>query len=165
VEVSFWKRIAPKLAVAVGEVVFTLLDGRREMVWLALLLVVVGAAVDVVVGVSVVLGGGAGEYVDGAGAGAAALEESWVPDPASELPLSKTTTLAVPPEGIVTTQKAAPPAPSAWSALVTPPMPLTEGSMEHGVPLQPDPAHTIFRPKFGITWEKSSMYFGFHPIL
>jgi hypothetical protein len=73
------------LGVAVGEVVFTLLDGRREMVWLALLLLVVeGAVVDVVVGLSVVLGGGVGVYVGGAGGGAAALEESWLPDPASE---------------------------------------------------------------------------------
>lgn len=68
-----------------GEVVFTLLDGRREMVWLALLLLVVeGAVVDVVVGLSVVLGVGVGVYVGGAGGGAAALEESWLPDPASE---------------------------------------------------------------------------------
>ena len=28
---SFWKRIAPRFGVGVGDVVFTELDGRREM--------------------------------------------------------------------------------------------------------------------------------------
>jgi hypothetical protein len=72
VELPFWKRIAPRLAVAVGEVVFTVLDGRREMVWLALL-VVAAAWVEVELGGGggVVLGAGA-EVDDGA---AAALEE------------------------------------------------------------------------------------------
>lgn len=149
------------MGVAVGEVVLTVLDGRSETVWLALLLVV-GSAVDDVVGAAVELVGGA---ADGDGAAGGGLEASWVPDPTSELPLSKTTTLAVPPAGMVTTQKDAPPAPTAWSALVTPPMPFTEGSMEQGVPLQPDPAHSIFTPKFGFMCEKSSIYFGFHPIL
>jgi hypothetical protein len=61
VELPFWKRIAPRLGVAVGEVVFTVLDGRREMVWLALL-VVAAASVEVE------LGGGGGGVVLGAGA-------------------------------------------------------------------------------------------------
>jgi hypothetical protein len=146
VEVSFWKRIAPKLGVAVGEVVFTSLD-EREVVWLALLLVVASVDVVLVAAVLLVVAAGAVDEV----VAAAALEESCVPEPASELPLSKTTMLAFPPGGMVTTQKAAPPAPTAWSALVTPPMPLVEGSMEHGVPLQPDPAHSIFTPKLGLT--------------
>ena len=66
--------------------------------------------------------------------------------PPLELPESKTTTFAVTPLGTVTTQKFAPPAPDAWSELVTPPMPLTAGSMAQGRPLQPEPEHSILTP-------------------
>jgi hypothetical protein len=69
--------------------------------------------------------------------------------PLSALPAGKTTTLAVEPFGTVTTQKLEPPAPDAWSLLVTPPTPLTVGSMEQGSPLQPPPLHSILTPKVG----------------
>jgi len=148
VEFSFWKRMAPRLGVAVGDVVFTVLDGSSEMVWLALL-VVDWAVVDD--GAGVVLEGGA---ADDEGGAAAELEGAATSDPVLEPPTGKTTTLAFPPAGIVTTQKEAPPAPTAWSALVTPPTPTFDGSMEHGVPSQPPPSHTIDTPKFGVTLAK-----------
>jgi hypothetical protein len=151
-EVSFWKRIAPRLAVA--EAVVTVLDGRTDMVWLAL--VVVDSAVGVELGAGVVLGA-ADE--GGAGAGEAPFA------PALESPAGKTTTLALPPAGMVTTQKEAPPAPTACSALVTPPTPFTEGSMEQGVPTHPLPMHAILIPKFGVMLENEPVYSGFQPIL
>lgn len=111
---------------------------------------------------------GVGEGVgfgDGEGFGAGALD-SGAPDPSSDAPGWKMTMLAVVPLGIVTTQKLAPPAPEAWSELVTPPTPSTDGSMEHGVPLQPGPEHTILIPKVGVVWAKDEpVYSGFHPIL
>lgn len=104
---------------------------------------------DVVDVVRVGVGVGVGVVdVEGATEELAAFED----DPAEpelpplELPDSKTTTFAVTPLGMVTTQKLAPPAPVAWSELVTPPMPLTAGSMEQGKPLQPGPEHSILRP-------------------
>jgi hypothetical protein len=145
VEFSFWKSIAPKSGVAEVDVVLTVLDGSSETVWLALLLVE-GAALDF--GAGVVLEGAADDEEGGAALEATAAAAS---DPALEPPFGNTTTLALPPAGMVTTQNEAPPAPTAWSALVTPPIPTTDGSMEHGVPSQPSPSHTIETPKLGIT--------------
>lgn len=68
------------------------------------------------------------------------VEEASAEDEADE-PTGNTTTLAELPLGMVTTQKLAPPAPEASSELVTPPIPSVEGSIEHGRPLQPEPAH------------------------
>ena len=51
---------------------------------------------------------------------------------------------AEPPDGTVTTQKAASPAPTAASGLLTD-RPF-RGSMLHGRPLQPPPGHSILRP-------------------
>jgi hypothetical protein len=82
-------------------------------------LLVVGAAEDDVVGGGVVLGAGA--EVEGAGVAEYLLEAPGDPEPASEFPAAKMTMFAVPPAGMVTTQKFAPPAPEAESALVTPP--------------------------------------------
>lgn len=63
------------------------------------------------------------------------------------LPASKTTMFAFLPLGTVTTQKAAPPAPSALSAEVTSFKALTEGSILQGRPLQPAPSsHVISTP-------------------
>jgi hypothetical protein len=82
-------------------------------------LLVVGAAEDDVVGGGVVLEAGA--EVEGAGVAEYLLEAPGDPEPASEFPAAKMTMFAVPPAGMVTTQKFAPPAPEAESALVTPP--------------------------------------------
>jgi hypothetical protein len=57
--------------------------------------------------------------------------------PVSLLPASKTTMFAVWPLGTVTTQNAAPPAPSELSAEVTWFKASTEGSILQGRPLQP----------------------------
>ena len=85
------------------------------------------------------------------------------PELAAESPAGNTTMFAVKPLGTVTTQKLAPPAPEAWSALVTPPTPLTEGSMVHGRPLQPAPEHSILRPKLGgVLLRGEFMKIGFH---
>ncbi len=94
-----------------ADVVFTVLDGRSEMVWLDLVEVVGAGVVDVELGGAVVLSGGAFDVDVVVGAGAA-LEEPLDPDPALELPASKTTMFAVSPWGMVTTQKEAPPAPT-----------------------------------------------------
>jgi len=111
-EVSFWKRMCGALsAVGVADVVLTVLDGRSEMVWLDLLEVVGAAEEEVEVGGWLVVFG-AGAEVD-VEVGAAALEEPAVPEPALALPASKMTMLAVSPSGMVTTQKEAPPAPTA----------------------------------------------------
>jgi len=111
VEVTFSKRMCGELsAVGAADVVFTVLDGKREIVWLNELVVVGAAVVDVEVGAGVVLLTGAGAEVEvEVGAG---LEEPLDPEPALELPASKTTMLAVSPSGMVTTQKDAPPAPT-----------------------------------------------------
>ncbi len=85
-----------------------------------------------------------------------------LPDPP---PASKTTMLAVSPDGTVTTQKLAPPAPAAESELVTPPIPSTEGSIEQGSPLQPEPEHTTLTPKVGWTVASpEAVQIGFHAI-
>lgn len=100
----------------------------------------------------------------GVGVGVGEALEDLAPEPL-ELPAGKTTTFAVSPLGMVTTQKFAPPAPEAWSALVTPPTPLLEGSMLHGVPLQPEPEQTILTPKLGgVLARCESMKIGFQPI-
>lgn len=77
--------------------------------------------------------------------------EPLVPEP----PASKTTTLAVDPFGMVTTQNSAPPAPSADSELVTSFTALVEGSMEHGRPSHPSPSQIISTPQVGSVLEKS----------
>jgi hypothetical protein len=110
---------------------------------------------------------------DGVGVGVGvgeALEEAAFEEDAGfelpELPISKTTISAVNPEGTVTTQKLAPPAPLAWSALVTPPIPSVDGSIEHGRPLQPEPEHSILIPKLGMVFDKElPVQIGFQPIL
>ena len=66
-----------------------------------------------------------------------------------ELLPSKTTKLALPPFGTVTTQKLAPPTP------MVPPLDISltlcfEGSMAQGRPLQPPPSQTISTPHVGI---------------
>ena len=66
----------------------------------------------------------------------------------------KTTIFAVEPEGTVTTQKLAPPAPAAAVELVTPPIPSVEGSIEQGSPLQPVPEQVTLIPHDGFTVEK-----------
>ena len=163
-------------AVGYAEVVLTVLDGNSEIVMLGfveLVAEVVEATTELEVGLFVVdVEVGLGDDVV---VGAAAvdvdeeelvvLEDPDAPDPELEFPASKTTTLAVSPSGTVTTQKLAPPAPVDWSELVTPPTPLTDGSMEQGVPLQPDPEHTILMPKVGGVLESEQpVQIGFHPI-
>lgn len=76
-------------------------------------------------------------------------EELGVESPAPLPPASKTTMFAFWPLGTVTTQKEAPPAPSALSKEVTPFKPL-EGSILQGRPLQPAPSsQVISTPKEG----------------
>lgn len=137
-----------------------MLDGRREMVKLDLLDVVGAVEEDVVGGAELVVGGAED---DGAGA---ALDEPLVPEPALESPVLKTTMLAVWPFGMVTTQNWEPPAPLDLSALVTPPIPSLDGSMEQGVPLQPEPAQTILIPNVGgVPAREEPCQIGFHAIL
>lgn len=135
----------------------------------------VGVGVEEVVGVGVGVGLGLGVGVGvgvGVGISLAAtlcfegLDEPDEPEPPEELPALKTTMLAVWPLGTVTTQKLAPPAPEAWSELVTPPTPLTVGSMEHGVPLHPEPEQTTLIPNVGGVPERlHPVQIGFQPIL
>lgn len=87
------------------------------------------------------------EEVDGVGSSEVEeLDGAELADPV-ESPALKTTILAVMPFGTVATQKSAPPAPAAASELVTSFIPLTEGSIEQGRPLQPSPSHSIFSPQ------------------
>jgi hypothetical protein len=114
----------------------------------------VGEDVGVGVGLELVVGVGVGDGLDAAvldvvGLGAAELEDPEPLDPST----LKVMILAVEPDGTVTTQKSAPPAPVASSALVTTPTPL-EGSIEHGRPLHPPPSHSIFTPKVGTVVER-----------
>lgn len=109
--------------------------------------VVVGAELEVDVGVGVGVGVGVALLV--VELGAAALDEPELPEEPSVL---KVMILAFDPDGTVTTQKSAPPAPVAASKLDTRPTPL-EGSIEHGRPLHPPPSHSIFTPKVGVTLE------------
>lgn len=147
-----------------------MLDGRREIERDEDFELVVGVelVVELVVGAAllVVDGGGGGVVEEVVDVGSAALEDPFVPEPAFEFPTSKTTMFAVWPLGIVTTQKEDPPAPTAWSALVTPPIPFTEGSIEHGVPLQPSPAQVILMPKVGGVLARGELWkMGFQPSL
>jgi len=78
--------------------------------------------------------------------------------PPPEFPASKRTMFAVDPEGTVTTQKSAPPAPEADSELVTTLSPFV-GSILQGSPLHATPsAQVISIPKFGSVFERS------HPV-
>jgi hypothetical protein len=86
--------------------------------------------------------------------------------PELDPPTSKTTTFAVTPDGTVTTQKLAPPAPAAAVELVTPPIPSIDGSIEQGSPLHPEPEHSIFTPKVGvIVLRPDAVQMGFHAAL
>jgi hypothetical protein len=119
---------------------------------------VVGAAAEVDEGAAAVV-------EDDAALFAAALPASLAAEPASGDPAGNTTMLAFTPEGTVTTQKLAPPAPLAWSALETPPTPALEGSMEQGRPLQPSPSHSMLMPNVGVVPESEEpVNIGFHPI-
>ncbi len=76
-----------------------------------------------------------------------------------------TTMLAVPPLGTVTTQKLAPPAPLAPSALVTLKSLTLDAPISHGRPLQPPPGHSTRRPKVGFVLARpDDVYTGFQPI-
>jgi hypothetical protein len=104
---------------------------------------------------------GLAEEVGGAGA-----EE----DDDAGLPLEpsvlKTTMLAEPPLGTVTTQKLALPTPMAESGLSRPLTPPLDGSMLHGRPLQPPAGHSMRRPKVGVVWASGApINMGFHAIL
>jgi hypothetical protein len=167
-------------AVGYGEVVLVVLVGRREMVGLNLLEDAAAEAPEedaesaVLLGVGVGVGVGVGE-ADGEGVGVALSLEESLEEPAAAALLAalatepsvlKTTMLAVEPLGIVTTQKLAPPAPDAWLALVTPPMPSVDGLMEHGVPLHPPPSHSILTPNVGLVpAREDAVQIGFHPTL
>jgi hypothetical protein len=94
---------------------------------------------DVVVGAAVVVGVVEVEVLDELLVDLLLLVEL----PVSLLPASKTTMLALWPLGTVTTQNAAPPAPSELSAEVTSFKALTEGSILHGRPLQPAPSSQV----------------------
>lgn len=169
------KKMCGELPVDVGDVVLIEIDGRSEIVLdqaadvedeeeetsvelsASELLEVEGLddedEVELGVGVGVGVGLGVGLGVDDA---AALLEE--LEDPESDDPSTlNVTMLAVLPDGTVTTQKSAPPAPVAESELDTTPTPL-EGSIEHGSPLQPPPGHSILMPKVGGLFESS------HPV-
>jgi hypothetical protein len=65
-------------------------------------------------------------------------------------PLLKTTMLAVLPCGTVTTQNAAPPAPSVLAPVISL-TPLVSGSISQGRPLQPPSGHSILAPQLGIS--------------
>lgn len=100
---------------------------------------------------------GVGEALELVDATALELGEAELDDPPEllEPPAWKTTTLAVTPSGIVTTQKFPPPAPVADSSLVTSFTLLLAGSMLHGRPLQPSPSHSMLTPQDGSVLEKS----------
>lgn len=153
-EVLFcWKRTWGRSeAVELGSLVLMEVVGRPVVE--AVVVTVVLLAPEVVVGVEPVVGVVGDWAAVDAGVAAAEVPDSESlgegdPEPALESPTGKTTTLAVNPAGIVTTQKLAPPAPEAPSGLVTPPTPSTEGSIEQGRPLHPEPEHSIFTPKVG----------------
>jgi hypothetical protein len=101
-------------------------------------------------GVGVGVGVGVGDGVDDSDLDPE-LEE---PDPVEPSVLN-TTMLAEPPLGTVTTQKLAPPTPSAETGLVTPLIPSVDGSIEHGRPLHPPPGHSILTPYDGLTFTQS----------
>jgi hypothetical protein len=68
--------------------------------------------------------------------------------------VSKTTMLALAPEGTVTTQPVAPPAPVKTSGASISFTPMVEGSIRQGRPLQPLPSQRISIPNSGLTSRK-----------
>ena len=87
------------------------------------------------------------------GADAEAEDPPPPPLPAPESGPWKTTKLALTPCGTVTTQKAAPPAPSVFAPTISF-TPLVPGSIAQGRPLQPSPSHTISTPQDGMVLRK-----------
>jgi hypothetical protein len=171
VEFNSWNKMWGEFSgVADGDVVLAL-DGKREIVGEFNMLeleneldvVVLDMELEVDAGEELDLGVGVGVGV-GVGEG---LEEAALDEPeAEESPAGNRTTVADWPSGIVTTQKFAPPAPDASSGLVTPPIPFTEGSMEQGRPLQPEPEHSTLRPNDGrVPLSELPVKIGFQPIL
>ena len=114
--------------------------------------VVVGVGVAVGVGVDVGVGDGDGEGEElGVSLGCLLSCSGGPPDP-DPLPFSppsKTTKLAVAPLGTVTTQNAAPPAPSELQPSIWFTWCL-EGSIAQGKPLHSPPSQTTFTPHVGI---------------
>jgi hypothetical protein len=98
--------------------------------------------VAVSVGVSVGVGVGVGVSV-----GVELLEGS---GPASS-PFRWTMKFAFEPGGTYTVQPVAPPAPVTASPSISLTVVMTDGSMEHGIPLQPSPSHSMEMPQSGIT--------------
>jgi hypothetical protein len=102
-------------------------------------------------GVMLLVVGGAGfEELDGGGGGGGGADEELAGADAFEPSVLNTTMLADLPLGTVTTQKLAPPTPSALSGLSTPFMSMVEGSILHGVPLHPPPGHSMLTPYVGL---------------
>ena len=78
----------------------------------------------------------------------------------------KTTMFADWPEGTVTTQNAAPPAPFAESGLSNPPIPSVAGLIAQGKPLHPPWGHSILTPNVGfVPASADPVKMGFQPIL
>lgn len=78
----------------------------------------------------------------------------------------KTTMLALPPLGMVATQKSAPPAPDAESELVTLKSAMLSALISQGRPLQPLPLHSMRRPKVGFVPDRlDPVKMGFQAIL
>jgi len=173
--VSFWKNCP-----GATETALELLDAVEEWIELVVLLVVaitdddddededvvvwVLELVELVDIVLLVVGVGVADVVDVVEGGAVVEVEVGVttedegapPDgELEESPALKTTRFALLPVGTVTTQKPAPPAPSADSDDVTVFIALTDGSIEHGRPLHPPPSHSILIPQVGIVLTKS----------
>lgn len=75
-------------------------------------------------------------------------DPSLPPPPPLLPPLSNTTIWAFSPLGTVTTQNAAPPAPSSVLPIISLTL-FTAGSILQGSPLHPSPSHSISTPKSG----------------
>lgn len=171
VAVSFWKNTCGPFdkVVLVLVVLYLELVETNAVVELLVVVVVLLVVVEVVVGLGVVV---VVDVVDGVvvvdvvvvvglGDGVvvvvvvledddlAALELPDDDDDDELCPALNTTMLALPPLGTVTTQKLAPPAPEAESGDVTPFTGLTDGSIEHGRPLQFPSGHSILMPQDG----------------
>lgn len=97
--------------------------------------------------------GGAGfdDVEEGAGAADDLGGEELEGADALEPSVLNTTMLADLPLGTVTTQKLAPPTPSALTGLSTPFTSMVEGSILHGTPLHPPSGHSILTPYVGLT--------------